>query len=81
MWWDIYYNYLDDFNSYGANALLLFDQRELERDNKEDLREFEQEMKMRDRKLEIERNEKITLMKNSIYRDFMVKEQFIITKM
>lgn len=72
MWWDVYYNYLDDFNNYGANALLLFDQRELERDQKEDKQEFEFEMQKRDERLSNERKEKINNMKISIYRDFMV---------
>lgn len=73
MWWDVYYQYLADFNSYGANALLLFDQRELDRDRKEEFQEFEAEMRRRDRELEVERKNKLDKMKLSIYRDLMVK--------
>lgn len=70
MWWDVYYNYMDDFNSYGANALLLFDQRELERDNKEEKAEFELSMKKRDKNLQAKRNEMILEFEN---RDFLNK--------
>lgn len=59
MWWDVYYNYMEDFNSYGANALLLFDQRELERERKEEAEEFEAKMKKRDANLQKKRSTKI----------------------
>jgi len=61
MWWDIYYNYMEDFNSYGANALLLFDQRELERDLKEEKEEFLFNMNKRDSKLQKKRKLKYQL--------------------
>jgi len=59
MWWDVYNNYMEDFNSYGANALLLFDQRELERQWKEEKEEFLAEMNKKDRKLQKMRSEQI----------------------
>ena len=58
MWWDVYYNYMEDFNSYGANALLLFDQREYERDIKEQKEDFEKEMKKKDANLQKNREER-----------------------
>jgi len=50
---------MEDFNSYGANALLLFDQRELERERKEEAEEFEAKMKKRDANLQKKRSTKI----------------------
>ena len=73
MWWDVYYNYMDDFNSYGANALLLFDQRELERDNKEEKEDFEFTMKKRDKNLQIKRRDTLVDMDQKDLLNKMVK--------
>ncbi len=72
MWWDVYYNYMEDFNSYGANALLLFDQRELERERKEEAEEFEAKMKKRDLNLQKKRNAKIQKDALQAFRNKMV---------
>lgn len=73
MWWDVYYNYMEDFNSYGANALLLFDQRELERERKEEKEEFLWKMKQRDDALQKKRDAKIKKDSFQVFRDRMVK--------
>ncbi len=72
MWWDIYYNYMEDFNSYGANALLLFDQRELERDQKEEKEEFLFNMNKRDVILQKKRNIKYQQKKNNDSKQSLV---------
>ena len=73
MWWDVYYNYMDDFNNYGANALLLFDQRELERERKEEKEEFLYEMTRRDVALQKKRDAKIEKERLQAFRNKMVK--------
>jgi len=74
MWWDVYYNYMEDFNSYGANALLLFDQRELERERKEEAEEFEAKMKKRDLNLQKKRSSKIQKDSLQAFRNKMVRD-------